>query len=70
MTIEKATELRKKLYKKCLTCEHFGPNFGICFRQETMTNRRGICNYYEALNVDELSEYTEKELKEGQFFTF
>ena len=70
MTKEKAKELRSKFFKKCRTCDHYGPSFGCCLKKQIFTNGRGICDEWEALNTAEVQEYTEQELEEERFFEF
>ena len=62
--------VKEKLYKKCRTCEHFGPSFSCCLKHKTFTNSRGICDDWEPLNDEELLEYTEKERKWEGFYEF
>lgn len=67
---EQLAQIKAKLYKKCRTCEHFGPSFGCCLKHKTFANRRGICDDWEPLNDEELLEYSEKERKEEGFYEF
>lgn len=69
---KKLAKIKSKLYKKCLTCEHYGPSFGVCLnkKHQSFTNQRGICDDYQVLNDAELLEYTEKERKEGGWYEF
>ena len=70
MNQKRLNEIKSKLFKKCRTCEHYGPSMGVCFKQKFFTNRRGICADWEPLNDEELLEYSDKELRYEGFFEF
>ena len=61
-------ELKERIVQKCETCEYYGPSFGVCFKKETMTNRRGICDSYQVLNDTELKALTKEEQEEFMEF--
>lgn len=72
MDEKRLNEIKSKLFKKCVTCDYFGPNFGICFKKSIGPgwSSRGICDEYQPLNDNELLEYTDEELEDNRFFEF
>lgn len=72
MDEKRLEEIKSKLVKKCGTCDHFGPNFGICLKNGLGPGwtSKGICEEYKPLNDEELLEYTDEELEHFEFFQF